>query len=487
MESTRKKNKLFTVEHAVWFALLVILAVMMVAWSYLPGKNPAGPDEQMRYSVSRWLYHHPGQLPRGDDPKLVNDTWGISYAFYPYLAYMICTCFMWVAHFFGANGKELLYAARHADTVFILVAALFTLKAGKKLFGSKTGLLFSVLVIFTPGFHYLGTYVNNDALALAAVAIIIYGWSIVLEDGWSVKACVVLGIGMGICLMSYYNAYGWVLFSFIFFVTSVLLCTKGTFGQKILFMLKRGIIAAVITLAISAWFFIRNYMIYDGDITGWNASTVSALKYAKEGFKPGQHWKPSMSNWSLKQFLFYQNPGWPHNWLVMSLLTLFGTFGVFHIYMEESVSKAYFFFTWFGMGLMFVLARRQFLLRENSVQILRTKERKDDEILKTVTKKVTISKEFNIRHIMNWMMLGSAAVTVYLYYYYAYYSDIQAQGRYYISALFAMMYFAVGGYQMLLNRLKVKEKIKTALCYAVIVVYIVAAILNYFWIVVPAY
>lgn len=440
-------------EHFIWLFLLLLLAVMMVRWSLLPGVGPAGADEPMRYDVCKWLYEHPWQLPRGDDPKLVNPTWGISYAFYPYLSYMISALLMHAASLYSTSEAVLLYAARQADVLFILAAAFFTLRAGKYLFGSEKGLLFSILVLFTPEFHYLGTYVNNDSLALMSAAILLYAWSRALEEGWTAGNSAVLGIGLGLCFLSYYNAYGWILCSFFFFVLTILLDPEQPMAQRIRLLLRRGISILAITLGISGWFFVRNFIIYDGDFLGRSASAASALKYAKEGYRPGEHWTPSASSWSLKQFLIYQDPGWPHNWLIMSLLTFFGTFGVFNIYMEEGVSKVYFFFIWTGIALMFLLHR--------------SRERKERILLSCLA--------------------GTMGIPILLFAFYAYFEDLQAQGRYYIPAIYAMMSFALTGWEELSGRFIRSGRVRGALRIAVGALYILAAVLNYLMIVLPVY
>ena len=44
-------------------------------------------DESMRYQIPQFIYEY-GKLPRGDEPLIRNEDWGISYAFNPILSYM---------------------------------------------------------------------------------------------------------------------------------------------------------------------------------------------------------------------------------------------------------------------------------------------------------------------------------------------------------------------------------------------------------------
>ena len=57
----------------------------------------AGPDEKMRYMVAQYLHAHSGKLPLGDEPTIRDATWGISYAYYPILSYMVSAVFMGIA------------------------------------------------------------------------------------------------------------------------------------------------------------------------------------------------------------------------------------------------------------------------------------------------------------------------------------------------------------------------------------------------------
>ena len=146
----------------------------------------------MRYLVADYIYSNHGALPRGDDSAIRNATWGISYAYYPILSYMISAAFMGVASIFGASGIALLRAARMADVLFVTCAVYFLVKASGKLFprekfsGEVRG-LFTALAGFMPQAIFLGTYVNTDSLALMSAALILYAWASYLREDWTWK------------------------------------------------------------------------------------------------------------------------------------------------------------------------------------------------------------------------------------------------------------------------------------------------------------
>ena len=126
----------------------------------------AGPDEKMRYMVAQYLHEHPGKLPLGDEPTIRDATWGISYAYYPILSYMVSAVFMGIAGLFHASADGLLHAARMADVLFVTGAVYFVVKASGKLFPKEGRWLFAALAGFMPQALFLGTYVNTDSLAL---------------------------------------------------------------------------------------------------------------------------------------------------------------------------------------------------------------------------------------------------------------------------------------------------------------------------------
>ena len=165
--------------------------------------------KKMRYMVAQYLHEHPGKLPLGDEPTIRDATWGISYAYYPILSYMVSAVFMGIAGLFHASADGLLHAARMADVLFVTGAVYFVVKASGKLFPKEGRWLFAALAGFMPQALFLGTYVNTDSLALLSMAMILYSWSCYLEAGdWSFRNSILLAVGMAVCALSYYNTYG---------------------------------------------------------------------------------------------------------------------------------------------------------------------------------------------------------------------------------------------------------------------------------------
>lgn len=467
-----------------WLLLAGVL-ILMAAWSMTTNKA-GGPDEPMRYDVAKYLYEHPGQLPHGEEESIRNARWGISYAFYPILSYMVSAVFMGIAGMFSDSAMVLLRAARMADVLFITIAAWYVIRIGKRLFGGEKGRFFSILVIFMPGFLFLGTYVNTDSLALMSAAMILYSWVCVLDEGWLWKNCILLAIGMGICFLSYYNAYGWILWSFFFFCITVLFCGQTAMKERWKFLFSRGLAIAGITLGLSGWWFVRNYLIYDGDFMGRNASTLCAEKYAWEDYKPSVHFTPHKAGWTWKDLLIYQDPGWRHNWTVMTVTSFIGAFGMFDILLNETVNKLYVLFLAVG-GAGILLMFREFYFHKTSVTVQVT--RTQDQTSRTKIRQRTVWREKGCdqRQIFNLMMLATMITPMVLFAYYAYFNDLQAQGRYIISAVYPVMYFVTCGYEKFMQKLKIPENMAVWFYRIVSVLWVLGAFLTYFLLIIPAY
>ena len=90
-----EKKKIWKDERVQAGVLVLAAFLLLTAWAFMQPLG-AGPDEKMRYMVAQYLHEHPGKLPLGDEPTIRDATWGISYAYYPILSYMVsavpCIC-----------------------------------------------------------------------------------------------------------------------------------------------------------------------------------------------------------------------------------------------------------------------------------------------------------------------------------------------------------------------------------------------------------
>lgn len=117
----------------------------------------------------------------------------------------------------------LVMAGRIANVVIATGNAYLVMKIGHELFEKEEKWLFVSLVSFLPGALFLGTYLNNDMLAIFSVSGIIYNWvRATSKYGWNVKNSTGLAVFIAICTLSYYNAYSFILCSILFFVITAL-------------------------------------------------------------------------------------------------------------------------------------------------------------------------------------------------------------------------------------------------------------------------
>lgn len=481
-----KKKRIEINEKSMTIAFVLLAFILMTAWAMTQPFN-AGPDEPMRYLVADYILWHHGALPKGDDPAVRNEVWGISYAYYPVVSYMVSALFMKISRFFGVRGADMIKAARMADVLFVTGAVYFVVKASGKLFPKKkypaeTRWLFSALAGFMPQAIFLGTYINTDSLALLSAAVILYAWASYLRENWTWKNCILLAVGMAVCALSYYNAYGWILCSFFFFCLTILLCREEPFTERIRFLLSRGIVVAVVTLLLCGWWFIRNAILYNGDFLGRKSCAECAEKYAQKDYKPSLYPTPDKLKWTLKDVIFYQDPGWYHNWALTVCVSFIGTFGLMEIYMPYTVSKMYIAF--FSAGILGVFLVRGTFNPRKSMYVTR-KMTVADDIWKVRTK--IVSRKWSDKGIFHLMMVLLIIIPAGLFMYYVYYNDNQPQGRYLMPALYPLMYFVTLGWNNLLTRIIKNEKVRSWICRIFTALLVISPIACWAFLVVPYY
>lgn len=299
-----------------------------------------------------------------------------------------------------------------------------TIKISEKLFKGIYKWLFVIMIAFLPQFAFLGSYINNDSLALFSISMIIYSWIFAYENKWNVKSCILLGTGIGICALSYYNAYGYILFSIIFFIASnIFLNNKFDFKD----ILKKGVIIAGIAFLIAGWWFIRNAIIYNGDFLGLSTETEYSEMYAKPEFKPSARKTPKREGKSLWQMISSMH------WARMTYRSFIGLFGYMSILIPLFIYRDYF--------ILFVIGFIGFLFGFKELFIY-NKEKNNDKN----------------KILMNFSFVGTIIIPIILSLYYSYTSDFQPQGRYIMPMLIPFMYFIVFGISKLLDKI-VKNKI----------------------------
>jgi len=126
-EDMLKKKKEIN-EKTEIFIFVFLAFILLTTWAMTQPFN-SGPDEQMRYYVADYIYKHHGALPGGDDPAVRNKVWGISYAYYPVVSYMVSALFMRISRLFADPGYSMFKIARMADVLFVTGGSVFCCKS----------------------------------------------------------------------------------------------------------------------------------------------------------------------------------------------------------------------------------------------------------------------------------------------------------------------------------------------------------------------
>jgi len=456
MKLSDKTKKILKVIIIVIFAVYIFS--LCLKWSMTIKYNGA-PDEYMKYDICKYIFINRG-LPEGGDESIRNPIWGISYAFTPILSYMLSALFMKVTMLVTQNAELMVIAARLVSVLFITGYALICVKISEKLFKGIYKWLFVVFATLLPQLIFLGSYINNDSLALFSIAIIVYSWLRGIERNWDWKSCIILGVSLGICLLSYYNVYGYVL-------TSIFIYCISNYIKKIKFkdFFKKGMVIALITFALAGWWFIRNAILYDGDFIGLKTSSEHSEMYAQENYKPSNRATPANINVSLKYMLFDMK------WLKMTLLSFVGVFGYMSIYMKMEIYRIYGTIAILAIvGILFGIILKliiKIIKKEDEI-----KDEKESEILHKISEKEKI--------LVNVIMVINIIIPIILSIYYSYYIDVQAQGRYIMGIIIPLMYFMTIGFKNIFDFMIRNNILKNILLVIFIILWSIMPIIVYF-------
>ncbi|MBR6770570.1 MAG: phospholipid carrier-dependent glycosyltransferase [Lachnospiraceae bacterium] len=268
------------------FYLLVFLSICCFAAIQTYGDPP---DEINRFKVVSYIAKY-GRLPIGSDPEVLLDGYGASYAFQPILTYIIQGFLLRFLGLFTENGYVLLLFARMVNAVFGVLMAYFVRRIARETWKNPyLQWTFTLLVVFLPQNIFIHSYVNTDSMALLAVAIIFYVLLKAQRTGYERQDCILLAVGIILCAMSYYNAYGMILAAIIIFALEFIHRggkIKGGLWIEWQPLLQKGLFISVIVLAGIGWWFIRNGILYEGDIIAMNARRECAILTATEEFNP---------------------------------------------------------------------------------------------------------------------------------------------------------------------------------------------------------
>lgn len=368
------------------------------------------PDESMRFTICQYIYQH-GSLPQGDAIEIRNPIWGFSYGFTPVLSYIIGAVFMKIANLFVGEAGIVL-AARLVSVLFSAGTAYFTIRIAQRIWPEPYAKILVIAVIFLPEFIFISSYVNNDALGVFTVAWTIFNMLDAKDKKWDFKSCCRLGISIGVCLLSYYNCYGVILIAVFYSVLMVF--QDQTINSKCKFISIRILWVVFFVILVAGWWFIRNFILYNGDFLGFHASRACSELYALDGYKPSQRDTPHNMGQSLKQMFF------DRQWLYYSSRSYIAGFDYLKLWLPNHM------YIWmggvYGIGLI--------------GNFIKSKQ----EIFKSSGKRI-----FTLCMVI--MCLVTAGLSIY----YSFFIDFQAQGRYCLPMCIPLGILVIWGWQKILS------------------------------------
>jgi len=422
-----------------------------------------------------------GTLPHGGDPEIRHELWGISYAFNPILPYIAGAVFGKAALIFTSAEMAPVIAARIVNVLFGTATAALTIKTGKKLFQKESSKVFVVLVCFLPGAVFINSYINTDSIALFSTAWIVWCWVKALKNGWGKGVCIELALALSVCALSYYNAYGFILCSVFFFAGSIMFCEDKSWNYKKMFSL--GFLIIVVVVICAGWWFVRNGILYHGDVLGMRTSSEYAQLYAREDLKPSNRITPQSQGMSIWEMLFWIPGEWKFNWLVTVAGGFIGTIGFLENGMPKAWSLVYIVVFAAGIAGVFFQIRRQFFVTGLQKSVRHAKDNAGDTVYITIRK----NKRWDMKNYFHLCLLAAMVIPFILLVKYAYSSDFQAQGRYLMPMLIPFMYFITLGYTNIMDKFVKSQKVKRWISNLFCIVYIASAIGVYIFVFVPNY
>ena len=417
----KKNHCLSIVITACYFGLYIIIAL-----SFLIDQTfGSPPDEYNRYRIPQYIAEN-GILPNGYDEAIRIPGYGFSYAFQPILPYMFQGWVMRIVGLFTESPEALVYTARSVNFLLGLIMSFFVLLLAKKWFRKACWQwLFAFLVTFLPQSIFIHTYVNTESCCMLSTVLMLYGITCGLRDGFRWQSSLIMTIGIILCALSYYNAYGFVLSCILLFIAYYLHKSGNRLSfQWKDFLIKGGLIAALVLLGIG-WWFIRSYILYDGDFLGLKTREYCVTLYGNEDYLPENRATWKNLGYSVWNMLLQSD------FLVSSQMSFIGVFGSMNIGTSIWVYRFY-----------------RVLIFAGSVMCIAipvSKVKAVDRGAAQFENRKYLERFFHLN------MMFCIMMPIILSIQYSYATDFQPQGRYLLPALVPLAYYCVRGIEKTLG------------------------------------
>lgn len=376
---------------------IVFITGMFFVYLLWAGTMPfnSAPDESMKWDLIRYVCNT-GVYPPGYDPALISPLYGNSYAFEPALVYLADALTVRAWSFFSNDTKVFYMAARVFSAIISCGTIFIFFRIGKRLFSFKTAWLFAAGIALLPQYTFLSSYINNDIFGIFCGSVMVYYCIRGIGSMWAWRDCLGFGVGTGLCLLSYYYAYPMLLAVMLLFVSTILLFAGREKNPGAIYV-KKTILIIAAAIAVAGWYFVRNLILYNGDLFAMDASRQCAELNAIPAMKPSARATPQNMGLSFGYMLVQMG------WIKYSAMSTFGVFGYMTVFLPCWTYAL--FYTILAAGSAFGLRLKKWLAAPMEWKLF------------------TAS------------LLIGAAGTIALSLFYSYTEDFQPQGRYLLQAV----------------------------------------------------
>lgn len=419
--------------------------------------NP--PDEHARFLIPWYICEH-GTIPTGFEEEVRIPSYGFSYGLYNVFPYIVQGYLMRFVSLFTDSRLILLYVARFVNVLSGAIMAYLVYLLSKRLFADKGfRWAFCFGVTYLPQSLFLHTYVNTDSMCMLAVTMMLYALVRAYQEGFTRGNNLLLSGGIILCALSYYNAYGYILSSILLFLAYFLQKKDGKWHYDWRRMLKKGIFISVFVLAGISWWFIRSYILYDGDMLGLATREKMAAQYAIEAVNP-----EAMSTYESKGYTIIRMMK-EEDFMEGAFYSFVAAFGSMSIFANIWIYRFYkIFFAVGTLGCLFYCAAK---------------------LVPTTGRRSLLSRPHTIFFHIN--MLFCITMPLLLLIHYAYTMDFQNQGRYLLPSLLPLMYYMIRGFQALTSPKIVPAWLKRFLLILLILLPIASTLWMTYYASVPLY
>ncbi len=411
----QKNDKPILIVYLLGFLVLCLSVALFQPLANTPPLYGNPPDEHSRYLIPKYICEH-GVIPTGLEEEVRIPAYGFSYGLYNVFPYIVQGYVMRLVNLFTESEVALLYSARMVNVVFGLLMAVVVYLISKRVFSDKRfRWMFCFAVMYLPESLFMHTYVNTDSCCMLSTAMMVYALVRSYQEGINRRNSLWMSGGIILCALSYYNAYGYILSCILLFIAYFLQKKDGRWSYDWKQMLKWGcFISATVLLGIG-WWFIRSFIVLDGDILGLATREKLAMQYAIESVNPLTMQTYQDMGYSIWEMIQERNS------IEGAFYSFVAAYGSMSIFGGIWLYRVYKMFFAAGVAGCFY-------------HLCNCKERS----------KMSWRKIF-----FHMNMVFCILMPLILMFYYAYTMDYQNQGRYLLPAVVPLMYYLVKGIEKL--------------------------------------